>query len=158
MPSAAEWSSQIFVPSDKNVTQNTRPSLYTYTYIRFGTRLLPIVLRCCWSLHPNYVLNLHLRHSCTFAYNQTGRTFIFLTLPYSLPPVSMTTFSFGCCVKLLHKQNSISLMVRHLSQFLSNMLLAVSTLETANNQRWVHDYNTESLGRRLCFCDFVIVT
>ena len=48
--------------------------------------------------HPNSVLNLHLRHSCMFAYSQTGRTFMFtLLLPItkaSLSPVSMTMFSF----------------------------------------------------------------
>ena len=32
-------------------------------------------LKSFWSLHPNCVLHLHLRKTCTFAYNQTGRMF-----------------------------------------------------------------------------------
>ena len=49
------------------------------------------------------------------------------------------------CVKLLHRQTSISLMLRHLSSFLSfNMLLALPALETANSQQWVHDYTLQN--------------
>ena len=43
--------------------------------------------------------------------------------------------------QLLHRQTSISLMLRHWSWFVSfNMLLAVSFLETASSQQWVNDY------------------
>ena len=80
------------IPSDKNVTHNIRPFLYTYVKVWAHNYSPNSVLYCSWSLHLNSVFNLHLRHSCRFAYS--------------------------VCVKLLHRQTS--LMLRHLSWFLSN--------------------------------------
>ena len=132
MPSAIwlELSNSRVAPSKVTKMSLRAPDLLLHICEGVGMRLLPNVLRCSWFLHPNCVLNLHLRHSCMFAYSQTGRIFsIFfkftLLLPItkpSLPLVSMTMFSFGVlvCVKLLHRQTSISLMLRHLSWFLSN--------------------------------------
>ena len=85
-----------------NVTQNTRPSLYTYVKVwawDYSQVRYAVPGFCC--LHANCI-DLHLRHSCMFAYSQTRRTFIFfkftLLLPItkaSLLPVSMTMFAFG---------------------------------------------------------------
>ena len=47
---------------------------------------------CCalpgpaWFLHLNCVLNLQLRHSCTFAYSETGRGFSIFSKVYLAPP------------------------------------------------------------------------
>ena len=126
----------LYVPSDKNVTQNTRPSLYTYVKN--------------WAWDYSQICHLHLRHSCMFTYSQTGRTFrIFFKFTLLLPITKASLARFNdyflicgtVCVKLHHGQTSISLMLRHWSWFLSfNMLLAVSVLETASSQQWVHDY------------------
>ena len=127
MPSAIwlELSNLRVALSQVTKCHSEHQSLFIHIREGLGTGLLPNMLHCSWSLHPNCVLNLHLRHPFTFAYRQTGRTFsIFLKftllLPITLPPVSMTMFLFGIqcmCVKLLHRQTIASLILRHLSGF-----------------------------------------
>ena len=93
------------VPSDKNVT--TLDLFYTHMW-RFGHTTSPKCVLCCsWSLHLNSVLNLHLRHSCRFAYS--------------------------VCVKLLHRQTS--LMLRHLSWFLSNYQYSACSFCSGNTKQ-----------------------
>ena len=84
-----------------------------------------------------------------FAYSQTRRIFsIFFKFTLLLPITKPLCPQFQdyvlvwgtVCVKLLHRQTSMSLMLRHLLWFLSNMLLEVSALETVNSQQCVHDY------------------
>ena len=95
MPSAMrlEFSNSRVAPSQVTKMSLTTLDLF-YTHMwRFGHTTSPKYVLCCsWSLHLNSVLNLHLRPTCKFAYS--------------------------VCVKLLYRQTS--LMLRHLSWFLSN--------------------------------------
>ena len=114
------------------MTLRTLDTLYTQTR-RFGHETTPKCVTRFLALHPNSVLNLHLRHSCMFAYSQTGRTssiFFKFTLllsitKASLPPVSMTMFSIGVCQ---NRPTSTSLMLRHLSWFPSTLICCLQFL------------------------------
>ena len=124
MPSAMwlEFSNLRVAPSQvTKMSLTTLDLFYTHTW-KFGHTTSPKCVLCCsWSLHPNSVLNLHLRHSCMIAYSQTGRTFsIFfkctlllpITKPSSAPSFHDYFLIWGTvCVKLLHGQTSISLML-----------------------------------------------
>ena len=61
-----------------------------------------------WSLHPKCVFNLHLRHSCTFAYTQTGSMFTLLLsiTKASLPPVSRLCSFLGYNVYRIASQTN----------------------------------------------------
>ena len=66
-----------FTPILQRIEPNVVCACVHFIYIceGLGTRILPNVICCSWSPHLKCVLNLHLRHSCTFAY-KTRRTFI----------------------------------------------------------------------------------
>ena len=126
------------IQSDKNVAQNTRPS-FTHMW-RFGNETN--VLRCSWSLHLNCVHNLHLRHSCMFAYSQTGRTSSLSLLCSSLsqtlsaPSFHDNFLIWGTvCVKLLHRQTCISLMLVSIQLLIHVCCLQflLSKQQTTNN-------------------------
>ena len=105
-------------PSKVTKTSLRTPDPLVHICEGLGMRLLPNALSCSWSLHPNCVLNLNLKH-CMFAYSQTGTTSS-LSLPcssLSQNPLCRPSFHdyflfWGTvCVKLLHRQTSISLML-----------------------------------------------
>ena len=49
-----------------SICPSEHQTLFTHICEGLGMRLLPNVLCCSWSLHPNCILSLHLRHSCIF--------------------------------------------------------------------------------------------
>ena len=106
MPSAIRLElskSRVALSQVSKMSLRTPDPLYTQSYVKVWARDYSQMCYTVPGLYPNCVLNLHLRYPCTFAYSQTGKTFrnffkFTLLLPItkaSLPPVSMTMFSFG---------------------------------------------------------------
>ena len=63
-----DWCSQIrewFCPKWQKC-HSEHQTLRTHISEGLGTRLVSNVLCCSWYLHPNSILNLHLKHSCMF--------------------------------------------------------------------------------------------
>ena len=56
---------RVALPKWQKMSLRTPDPLYIHTW-RFGHKTSP---KCSLSLHPNCVLDLHLKHSCTFAYS-----------------------------------------------------------------------------------------
>ena len=116
------------VPNDKNVTQNTRPSLYTY--VKVWARDYS---QTCYTVPGLCIQTV----SSIFIWGTLARL-LTVKLEEQLPSLSLPCSSlsqkplcpqfpwlcshlgYAVCVKLLHRKTSISLMLRHLSWFLSN--------------------------------------
>ena len=142
-PLQSDWSSQIrewVRPSDKNVTQDTRPSLYTYVKVwawDYSQMCYAVPGLCIWTVSS---ISIWSTLACLLTV-KLEEHLSSLSLPYSslsqnpLCPQFPWLFSHleYSCVKLLHRQTSISLMLVSIQLLKRCLQFLLSKQQATNN-------------------------
>ena len=115
----------------------------------FGMRLLPGVSCCSWSLHPNCILNLHLRHfwlmsTSTCYYFSTGDKFWLVSSSIELHTLTPAAHSF-IDRRTVGTFGIVRYIVRHGSPLLRWRPLSRVSLYSFTWAHYLRDYRNVSL-------------